>query len=169
MRTEVYIGLGSNLASPDRQMRRAITAIARLPATKLTGTAPWYQTRAVGPGRQPNYLNTVVAIATALSPLRLLKALQGIERQQGRRRIVRWGPRTIDLDILIYGTQTMYCKKLTIPHPRLTQRNFVILPLADIAPDLVLPDTTPLRQLLANCSTAGIVRVKAGETSGSTG
>lgn len=150
-------------------MRRAITAIARLPATKLTGIAPWYQTRAVGPGRQPNYLNTVVAIATALSPLRLLKALQGIERQQGRRRIVRWGPRTIDLDILIYGTQTMYCKKLTIPHPRLTQRNFVILPLADIAPDLVLPDTTPLWQLLANCSTAGIVRVKAGETSGSTG
>lgn len=169
MRTEVYIGLGSNLASPDRQIGRAITAIARLPTTKLTKTGSWYKTRAIGPGRQPGYLNTVVAIATALTPLRLLKALQDIEHQQGRKRIVRWGPRTIDLDILLYGGQTIHCKKLTIPHPRLTQRNFVILPLADVAPDLVLPDATPLRQLLANCGTAGIVRVKAGETSGSTG
>ncbi|RLA47356.1 MAG: 2-amino-4-hydroxy-6-hydroxymethyldihydropteridine diphosphokinase [Gammaproteobacteria bacterium] len=169
MRTEVYIALGSNLNSPPRQVQRAISSLARLPETKLIHTAPWYRSRAIGPGKQADYINTVVSIATALTPRQLLRELQAIENQQGRKRVVRWGPRSIDLDILLFGKRTIKSKILTIPHPHLTRRNFVIYPLADIAPDLVLPDTTSVQKLLANTCAEGIVRLKAGETLGSTG
>ncbi len=174
MPVEVYIALGSNLECPPLQITRAIRALAKLPSTRIVKQAPWYRSLAIGPGPQANYINTVVAITTTLTPLRLLKALQSIEQQQKRKHRVRWGPRTIDLDILLYGRKTLNREArnrnaLIIPHPRLQQRNFVLYPLADIAPHLVLPDQTPLQQLLANCCPEGIVRLEAGETRGCTG
>ena len=169
MPAKVYLGLGSNLNSPARQIKTALKAIAKLPGTQLVSCAPWYQSIAIGPGSQPRYINTVVAIDTVLKPRALLHALQQIEQQQGRKRIVRWGPRTLDIDILLYAEQSLQTRKLHIPHPRLGERNFVLYPLADIAPGLSLPDGTPLARLLANCSPEGIVRLDAGGSGGRTG
>ncbi len=169
MPAKVYLGLGSNLNSPPRQIKAALKSIAKLPGTRLACCAPWYQSIAIGPGSQPRYINTVVAIDTVLKPRALLKALQGIEIQQGRKRIVRWGPRTLDIDILLYANQTLKTRQLQIPHPRLGERNFVLYPLADIAPQLNLPDDTPLARLLANCSPEGIVRLSAKGSGGRTG
>lgn len=169
MLTKCYIGLGSNLNRPARQISKAIKALKQLPATHLLQVAPFYRSRAVGPGIQTDYLNTVAELATGLDALTLLKKLQTIEQAQGRRRIIHWGPRTLDLDILLYGQRTVNSARLTIPHPRMHLRNFVLLPLADIAPNLVLPDGRPLRRLLANCRSEGIVRLDAGECRGSAG
>lgn len=169
MLTKCYISLGSNLNRPARQISKAIKALNQLPATHLLQVAPFYRSRAVGPCIQADYLNTVAELATGLDALTLLKKLQNIEQVQGRRRIIRWGPRSLDLDILLYGQRTVNNTKLTIPHPRMHLRNFVLLPLADIAPNLVLPDGRPLCRLLANCPSEGIVRLDAGECRGSTG
>ena len=169
MSTEIYIGLGSNLDHPAQQITNALRALAELPETTLLKAAPWYQSRAIGPGIQADYINTVAALSTELAPLQLLNELQGIEKAQGRKPTRRWGPRCIDLDILLFGQQQISEPTLSIPHPRLGERNFVIYPLADIAPDLVLPDATPLQQLLANSCAKGIVRLEAGEFCGSTG
>lgn len=169
MPAKVYLGLGSNLNSPARQIKTALKAIAKLPGTQLVRCAPWYQSIAIGPGNQPRYINTVVAIDTVLKPRPLLQALQQIEQQQGRKRIVRWGPRTLDIDILLYARLALNTQQLKIPHPRLRERNFVLYPLADIAPDLNLPDGSPLARLLANSSPEGIVRLNAGGSSERTG
>ncbi len=169
MPAKVYIALGSNLDNPALQIKSAISALAELPESKLSKTAGWYRSRAIGPGVQADYINTVVAIITELSPQQLLKALQGIENQQGRKRTLHWGPRSIDLDILLYDQRVINTTNLIIPHPRLEQRNFVLYPLADIAPELILPDKIPLQELLANTCAEGIVRLDAGEILGSTG
>lgn len=169
MPTDVYVGLGSNLNNPRVQLRRALRAMSRLPGTDLVTTAPWYRSKPVGPAYQPDYVNTVAALRTVLSPLQLLTALQSIEHRQGRKRIVKWGPRNLDLDILLFGDKVMRSARLTIPHRRLAERNFVLHPLADIAPNLQLPDGTRIQRLLANVATAGIVRIEAGERRGSTG
>ncbi|MDF1832180.1 MAG: 2-amino-4-hydroxy-6-hydroxymethyldihydropteridine diphosphokinase [Porticoccaceae bacterium] len=169
MPAKVYLGLGSNLNSPARQIRTALKAIAKLPGTQLMSYAPWYQSIAIGPGSQPRYINTVVAIETVLKPRPLLRTLQQIELRQGRKRIVHWGPRTLDIDILLYAKQTLHTRQLTIPHPRLNERSFVLYPLADIAPNLDLPDGTPLAKLLANCPPKGIVRLSTGGSGGRTG
>ncbi|MBQ0720198.1 MAG: 2-amino-4-hydroxy-6-hydroxymethyldihydropteridine diphosphokinase [Gammaproteobacteria bacterium] len=169
MPARAYLGLGSNLNHPPRQIKSAIQAIAKLPGTRLKCCAPWYQSIAIGPGSQPRYINTAVEIDTVLKPRALLQALQQIEQQQGRKRIVRWGPRTLDLDILLYANQALHTRRLQIPHPRLGERNFVLYPLADIAPGLNLPDGTSLASLLAKSSPAGIVRLNAGGSGGRAG
>jgi len=169
MPAKVYLGLGSNLNSPTRQIKTALKAITKLQGTQFVKCAPWYQSIAIGPGSQPAYINTVVEIDTVLRPRFLLNALQRIEIQQGRKRIVRWGPRTLDIDILLYAGQVLNTQRLKIPHPHLGERNFVLYPLADIAPDLSLPDGTPLARLLANCSSEGIVRLSAEGSGGRTG
>ena len=169
MPAKAFLGLGSNLNSPSRQIKAALKAIAKLPGTQLVCCAPWYQSIAIGPGSQPRYINTVVEIDTVLKPRALLQVLQQVEKRQGRKRIVRWGPRTLDIDILLYAKQTLKTQQLRIPHPRLGERNFVLYPMADIAPELSLPDGTPLAKLLANCSPEGIVRLNAGGSGGRTG
>ncbi len=169
MPARVYLGLGSNLNSPPRQIKAALKAIAKLPGTRLIRCAPWYQSIAIGPGSQARYINTVAEIDSVLKPRALLQALQKIEKQQGRKRIVRWGPRSLDIDILLYAEQSLNTRQLQIPHPRLGERNFVLQPLLDIAPTLNLPDGTPLARLLANCSPEGIVRLNAGGSGGRTG
>lgn len=151
-----YIGLGSNLEHPRQQVESAVAAIATLPATRLLRQSRWYQSAAIGPGEQPDYVNGAVLIATDLEPQALLSQLQAIEAAHGRQRLIHWGARTLDLDLLLYGEQQISTANLQVPHPRLQERNFVLYPLADLSPDLHLPDGTALTRLLANCDCEGL-------------
>ena len=152
-----FIGLGSNLLSPAAQLQRCVDALAQLPESKLVAVSPFYGSAAIGPGQQPDYVNAVAQIDTALSPQALLAALQQIEQQQGRERgPERWLPRTLDLDILLYGDQVVNEAHLHIPHPRMGERNFVLLPLQDLAPNLALPDGRRVRDLAQGCDRNGI-------------
>lgn len=153
-----YIGLGSNLLDPLGQLRRAVQAIAALPQSQLRRVSTAYRSAAIGPGEQPDYLNAVLQLDTALEAPRLLTALQAIERDQGRVRTVRWGPRSLDLDILLYGAARIDSPTLSIPHPRLRDRNFVLYPLAAIADrQLLLPDGEDLGTLIARCPRGELV------------
>lgn len=158
--TRAWIGIGSNLAGPAAQLRRAIQALQALPGTRLLASSPTYRSLAVGPGQQPDYLNAVAAIETTLPALELLHALQGIEAAQGRERLERWGPRTLDLDILLYGECIIEEPELTVPHPRMLERNFVLQPLLDIAPGLVLPDGSRLQDRAATLGHEGLWRLE---------
>ncbi len=159
--TAAYIGLGSNLLDPAQQLRAALEAMARLPESTLTRVSAAYQSTAVGPGTQADYLNAVAALDTTLDPNTLLSELQRIERAQGRVRTVRWGPRTLDLDILLYGALQQTTATLTIPHPALPQRNFVLYPLLEICgPNLELPDGTDLGTLVARCPQGDLVKTR---------
>lgn len=151
-----FIGLGSNLDNPQGQVEQALEELAQLPDTRLTGTSPLYQSTAVGPGDQPDYINAVARIMTSLEPLTLLDQLQALEQAHQRVRLERWGPRTLDLDLLLYDGQVINHPRLQVPHPYLTQRNFVLYPLAAIEPQLVLPCGTRLAALLAQTSADGL-------------
>lgn len=165
----VYIGLGSNLGDPLKQLQRAITELGELPATSLTAQSHWYCSAPMGPQDQPDYYNGVVQLCTALTPLELLRQLQTIEQQHQRIRERHWGPRTLDLDILLFGNQIIDLPDLQVPHPGLYQRNFVLLPLADITPALEFPDGSHLAMRLENCPSEGIVRLSSGDLCGTTG
>ncbi|MCP5158392.1 MAG: 2-amino-4-hydroxy-6-hydroxymethyldihydropteridine diphosphokinase [Gammaproteobacteria bacterium] len=155
-----YIGIGSNLNNPANQVRQAFQALTELPASRLTACSPWYRTAPVGgPAGQPDYLNAVAALETELTADALLAMLQAIEIAQGRVRTERWGPRTLDLDLLLYGLVTCDDPQLTLPHPRLHQRAFVLYPLYDIAPELTIPRLGPLTILLKNCPPLSITRL----------
>lgn len=154
-----YIGLGSNLQQPGDQLRRAVAAIGRLSRCRLGPVSPCYRSAAVGPGEQPDYLNAVLQLDSELSPEALLDALQAIEKAQGRVREEHWGPRTLDLDILLYGDRAISTERLQVPHPRMTGRNFVLYPLLDIAgPNLMLPDGRELGTLVAACPMGELVQ-----------
>jgi len=154
-----FIALGSNLDDPESQLRRAVQQLHALRQTHVHDVSPVYQNPAVGPGEQPDYLNAVVALDSNLSPRELLQVLQTIENNQGRRRDIRWGARSLDLDILLYGDMRLDEPDLQIPHPRMLQRNFVLYPLFDIAPDLQLPDGSSLSSHLDSCSNRGLSRL----------
>jgi len=147
--TTCYIGLGSNLGEPRQQLDRACGALSQLPASEFIRCSSYYTTKAIGPGSQPAYQNAVAELASALSPLELLDQLQRIEQSQGRQRSVRWGARTLDLDLLLYGQLSLDSDRLTLPHPRLHERRFVLEPLLEIAPQLALPGRGSAAQLLA--------------------
>lgn len=158
--TEIcYIGLGANLSDPLAQIDWAITALADLPDSHLEAVAPRYRSRAMGPGCQPDYINTAARLRTALKPLPLLRQLQRLEDLRGRIREVRWGPRTLDLDLLLYADHSVSTPELTLPHPGLGVRNFVLAPLLDLDPQLCLPDGSRIASLLARVGCAGIVRL----------
>lgn len=153
-----FIGLGSNLNQPDIQLRRAIATLDKIPGSHLVAVSPVYRNPAIGPGDQPDYLNTVAELHTTLDALSLLAALQSIELAQGRKRKQRWAARTLDLDLLLYGYAYIDLPQLQVPHPRLCERNFVLYPLYDLIPDLVLPRGASLRALLDCCSPTGLTR-----------
>ena len=160
MMTRAYIGLGSNLDTPLSQLRSALKALAALPDTTLVSQSSFYASDPLGPADQPRYVNAVAALDTALSPLTLLDALQAIELEQGRtRKAERWGPRTLDLDILLYGEQQLDEPRLRVPHYHMHARAFVLYPLAEIAPQLNLPDGRALTELLNACPFVGLERV----------
>lgn len=147
-----YIALGSNLQNPEHQLRSAVTALAALPDSRLQQVSSVYRSAAVGPGPQPDYLNAVAKLLTALTPETLLDALQRQEHAQGRTRNVRWGARTLDLDILLYGNAVIETERLTIPHGALGQRSFMLYPLQQVCPaNFVLPDGTDLDTLVSDC------------------
>jgi 2-amino-4-hydroxy-6-hydroxymethyldihydropteridine diphosphokinase len=134
--TEVFIGLGANLGDAQATVTAAIAQIAALPKTRLLRQSSLYKTAPVDAGGD-DYINAVVAVSTALAPLDLLHALQNLEQHAGRLRPYRNAPRTLDIDILLYGEETVDSPDLTLPHPRMLERAFVLLPLAEIAPMLV--------------------------------
>lgn len=152
-----FIALGSNLDQPKLQLQNACKALSAIPASRLDIISPCYRNRAIGPGTQPDYLNAVVQLSTSLPALQLLDALQSIEIRQHRIRQQPWGPRTLDLDLLLYGDQVINTERLIVPHPRMTERNFVLYPLADIAGKLQFPDGTSLSSLLDYCAREGLV------------
>ncbi|MCK5362228.1 MAG: 2-amino-4-hydroxy-6-hydroxymethyldihydropteridine diphosphokinase [Gammaproteobacteria bacterium] len=161
--TTAYIGIGSNLEQPVHQVLQARDALARLPNTRLLEFSPLYRNPALGPGRQPDYVNAVAAIETRLAAHELLDALQAVEANQGRvRGSNQWAPRTLDLDLLLYGDSELGDECLTVPHPRLAQRAFVLKPLLDIAPNLDVPGLGPVTMLLSKLSEASLQRI--GET-----
>ncbi|CAH0256924.1 2-amino-4-hydroxy-6-hydroxymethyldihydropteridine diphosphokinase [Pseudomonas brassicacearum] len=155
----IYIGMGSNLAEPAAQLRSAIQALAQLPDTQLVGVSAFYQSDSLLPG-QPRYTNAVAALDSRLAPLDLLDALQAIETGQGRERLERWGPRTLDLDILLFGDRLIDEPRLKVPHYHMQTRAFVLYPLAELAPaDLRLADGRLLKDLLAACPFVGLERL----------
>ncbi|PLR40992.1 2-amino-4-hydroxy-6-hydroxymethyldihydropteridine diphosphokinase [Chimaeribacter californicus] len=155
----VYLALGSNLAQPLDQVNAALDALAALPQTRQVACSSFYRSTPLGPKDQPDYLNAVVALDTTLLPEALLDATQAIEQQQGRvRKAERWGPRTLDLDMLLYGDQVIHTPRLTVPHYDMMNREFMLYPLAEIAPDLVFPDGTVLKQHLAGVDRNGLTR-----------
>lgn len=157
----VYLGLGSNLDNPERQLERACEELAVLPQSRLVSRSSLYRSAPMGPEDQPDYLNAVVCLETALEPERLLDHLLRIEQAHARVRTRHWGPRTLDLDILLYGDEKIDSERLQVPHPGLADRNFVLYPLAEIAADLSIPGYGSLRVLLENCPERGLVRVDA--------
>ncbi len=148
MNTICYLGLGSNLNEPAGQLRQALHSLSAHPHIVLLTCSSFYGSKAVGPGIQGDYVNAVAHISTTLSATRLLGELQTMELQQGRERSQRWGPRTLDIDILTYGQETIASADLQVPHPRIAERAFVVVPLLEIAPTLLLPDGTSVRSLL---------------------
>ncbi|NRF29300.1 2-amino-4-hydroxy-6-hydroxymethyldihydropteridine diphosphokinase [Vibrio coralliilyticus] len=145
----VFIAVGSNLADPVTQANDAIEALKQLPKSQFKQSSNLYSSTPMGPQDQPDYINAVVEITTELTPLELLDCTQAIEQAQGRvRKDERWGPRTLDLDIVLYGNEVMDSERLTVPHYGMKEREFVLYPLAEIAPNLTLPCGTRLEDLL---------------------
>ena len=135
----IYIGIGSNLENPLLQVNQACDHLGTLPDIKLIALSPLYQSKAIGPEGQPDYINGVIKLQSSLSPLALLDLLHTVENKHGRERHIRWGARTLDLDILLFGEDKIQNDRLTIPHIEMKNRNFVIQPLFDLANDLILP------------------------------
>lgn len=154
---EVYIALGSNLNHPHRQLDRALESLAQHSEIELLAVSHRYRTPPIGP-EQPDFINAAAQLRTTLPPLALLDALQQIEQQQNRKRDIHWGPRTLDLDILLYDNMVVDNGRLTIPHRLMSERAFVLVPLADLNANLILPSGKTVAQLLANCSREGIVK-----------
>lgn len=147
---KVFLGLGANLNEPVLQLQQALEHIQALPNCSLIQCSSFYGSAPLGPEDQPDYVNAVCEIETTLAPLALLDALQGIEQAQGREKKRRWGERTIDLDILLYDQQLIETERLTVPHSQMALRDFVLVPLAEIAPAVVIPALGSVESLIAN-------------------
>jgi 2-amino-4-hydroxy-6-hydroxymethyldihydropteridine diphosphokinase len=154
-----YIGLGSNLEDPEAQVTRALAELDGLAQTRVSARSSLYRTPPMGPPGQPDYINAAAALETALRPHALLDALQALEQQHARVRREHWGPRTLDLDILLYDACEIADERLTVPHAGIGERAFVLLPLAEIAPSLEIPGRGPLVGLLGRVDTHGISRL----------
>lgn len=163
MATEhAYVGLGSNLGASEDQLGTAFGEIDKLPETRLLKRSSLYKSSPMGPKNQPDYVNAVCLIETRLEPHDLLARLQKIELEHGReRKGERWGPRTLDLDILLYGDHTVSTDSLTIPHYGMAEREFVMVPLFEIAPSMVMPDGKPISHWVSCCNLDGLKRLRA--------
>ena len=149
--TLAYIAIGSNLASPLEQVNAAVQALGEIPQSKIVAVSSFYRTPPLGPQDQPDYLNAAVVLETALNAETLLDNTQRIELQQGRvRKAERWGPRTLDLDIMLFGHETINTERLTVPHYDMKNRGFMLWPLFEVAPDLIFPDGISLKSILDN-------------------
>ncbi len=154
-----YIGLGSNLEDPIQQVRTALEELDAIKLTSVVQHSSLYRSDPVGPAGQPDYINAVAEIKTRLEPMPLLRALQSIEQDHDRVRIQRWGPRTLDLDLLIYADQQINEPDLIVPHIMIAERSFVLFPLAEIAPDIQIPGLAVMADLLKNSSEKGFSKL----------
>ncbi|GJM04283.1 MAG: 2-amino-4-hydroxy-6-hydroxymethyldihydropteridine pyrophosphokinase [marine bacterium B5-7] len=156
----VYIGLGSNLGgdrvSPDQNISSAIDAFGEIQSTQMISASSFYESKPVGPQDQDNYINAIVKLETDLDAIALLDRLQGIENDHGRERKQHWGPRTLDLDILLFGDQVIHNERLTIPHPEICNRPFVLVPLAEIEPECVIPEKGLVTDLVSKIDQTGL-------------
>jgi 2-amino-4-hydroxy-6-hydroxymethyldihydropteridine diphosphokinase len=165
MTSRAYIGLGSNLASPVRQLTYAFAALGALPKTRVAAVSSVYRTAPVGGTiRQPDYLNAVAALDTSLTTNELLRALQAIERRQRRRRTLPNAARSLDLDLLLHGTHHRSGRELNLPHPRLHRRAFVLRPLLEIAPDVTIPGRGRARRFRRRAGAQRITRIGHGNS-----
>lgn len=154
-----FVALGANLDDPVAQVRAGAAALDRLPDTRRISCSSLYRTAPVGRVDQPDFINAVCEIETALPARELMQALLEIERERGRVRDVAGGPRTLDLDLLLYGNSVLDEPGLTVPHPRLHERAFVLYPLQEIAPQLAIPGRGRVGDLVAGCAGQGIERL----------
>jgi len=160
MTIRAYIGIGSNLNDPAARVQAAFGELERLPDTRLAARSGLYGSRPMGPADQPDYVNAVAGVDTRMPAAELLQALVNIEDRQGRERgAEKWGPRTLDLDLLLYGEQCIATPSLTVPHPGMHERDFVLVPLAEIAGDLDVPGHGRLSTLTARCEKHDLVRL----------
>ena len=158
---EAFVALGANLGDPARQIEEALAELSGLPETRLVSRSASYLSRPVGHAAQPDYVNAVARLRTALPPRALLAALLDIERRHGRERTFRNAPRTLDLDILLYDSLVMDAPGLHLPHPRLHERAFVLVPLAEIAPDALVPGRGKVADLLGRVDSLTVTRLPA--------
>lgn len=158
--SRVFVALGGNLDNPESHVRSALSELATLPQTELKRRSSLYRSAPVGPPGQPVFINAVAELETELGPDELLDRLQSIEAAHGRvRGGEKWGPRTLDLDLLLYGDLRIRTDRLTVPHPEMTARNFVLGPLAEVAPGLTIPGSGEVAGLLARLGTGGLERL----------
>ncbi|MFQ5470566.1 MAG: 2-amino-4-hydroxy-6-hydroxymethyldihydropteridine diphosphokinase [Gammaproteobacteria bacterium] len=157
----VYIGLGSNLDDPVGQIRTAVCSLDELYGSKVITQSSLYQSEPMGPRGQPKFINAVVRLDTSLSAHELLDNLQKIEVRQGRiRSRKRWGPRTLDLDILLFGNEIVKDDILVVPHPGLSEREFVLYPLYEIAPDVKIPELGNIEKIIKKCPLRNMIRIE---------
>ena len=156
-----YVALGANLGHPAATVRAALAALSGIPESVLIAASSLYRTAPVCLKHQPDFINAVAAVDTALAPLALLEALFAIEARFGRSRSVKNAPRTLDLDLLLYGESRLDEARLPLPHPRMHERAFVLVPLAELAPECRIPGHGELSELLARCCDQGVVRIEA--------
>lgn len=154
-----FIALGANLGDPANQIETACTELGQLPHTRLLQRSALYLSRPVGYAEQPDFINAVAHVRTELSPQALMQALLDIEARHGRDRAFKNGPRTLDLDLLLFDDAALHVPGLTLPHPRMTERPFVLLPLAELAPDAVIPGHGRVAECLDRLPRAGITRL----------
>jgi len=158
----VYLGIGSNLGDPVNQVQDAFVALGLLEDTRVLKCSSLYSSKPMGPQDQPDFINAVCLIETSLQPHFLLKKLQEIEHNFGRKRNgQRWGARTLDIDILLYGKQTINTPELSVPHPGIDGREFVLVPLFEIAQTMIMPDGKPISHWVARCSLEGLKRLRS--------
>jgi 2-amino-4-hydroxy-6-hydroxymethyldihydropteridine diphosphokinase len=161
MSHRAYVALGSNLHDPEQQVRRALEELNSLPQTRVVATSALYRTAPVGYDNQPDFVNAAAEVSTGLEPFALLRALLALETAHGRERPFPNAPRILDLDLLFYDELALDEPELTLPHPRLHERGFVLFPLADIAPDLEVPGKGTVRTLLEALPDQGVQRMAA--------
>ena len=154
-----FVALGANLGDPAAQLQRAVSELARLPETRLMTCSSFYLSKPMGFLDQPDYVNAVAALRTKLPPRALLDRLLEIETRHGRSRAFKNAPRTLDLDLLLYDGLVMHEPGLTLPHPRMLERAFVLVPLVEIAPDCIIPGQGTVRENLARLDVQGLTRL----------
>lgn len=154
-----FVGLGANLGEPQRQVREAFRELDAIPHTRLVRTSSLYRSEPLGYAAQPGFVNAVAQIETGLSAERLLAELQAIEAAHGRTRSFANAPRTLDLDLLLFGNAVLDTGKLVLPHPRMHERAFVLIPLVEIAPDTGVPGRGRAKNLLEKCSNQGVEKL----------
>lgn len=161
MTHRAYIALGSNLQDPRQQVLRAMQELAELPETQVVACSSLYRTAPVGYDNQPDFINAAAEVLTSLTPLELLRQLLALETAHGRERPFPNAPRVLDLDVLMVDALEVHDSQLTLPHPRMHERGFVLLPLAEIAPHLVIPGHGKVSELAQHCLDQGVEKLAA--------